>query len=643
MLKNLEWLPSPPVDFGVQLQKLRAKVASGDFRSLDTDVLTLAGAAFDEGGLRKLSRLAADIGAKKGLQLGLMQALKVGLIGDGTLSLLCPAIVGSALRHGLVLSVIEGGYNSAIQEALDADSAIRNSGLDVVVLASDARLLGLEQMAESQSDAHARIDAAFSKIRTIVDGLRPSVSSTIFVQTITPPLDSLFGSFDRLEPATPFSMVAALNDRLVNWASSGAVTLIDVARLAASVGVERWDDPRHWHASKLTFSPDLIPLYADLVARTIAAARGKSRKCLVLDLDNTLWGGVIGDDGVAGIKLGQGSGTGEAYLAVQRMALELRRRGIVLAVCSKNEDETARQAFREHPEMLLRESHIAVFQANWTDKATNLRAIAETLNIGIDALVFLDDNPAERLQVRRELPMVAVPELPEDPALYPRILSAAGYFEAVAFSAEDRARAGYYEANAQRATELAACSNIGAYLASLEMVCTFGAVDDKSRSRVAQLINKSNQFNLTTRRYSEAEVAALALDPCRHIVQVRLVDRFGDNGIIAVLIAAINGARWEIDTWLMSCRVLGRRVEEACLSHLAAAAKRAGAHELVGCYIPSTKNRMVADHYKKLGFTLAESGESGETVWRLDIENYRPPTLEMHIVDDISNANEIAA
>ena len=358
------------------------------------------------------------------------------------------------------------------------------------------------------------------------------------------------------------------------------------------------------------------------MARTIAAVRGLSRKCLVLDLDNTLWGGVIGDDGLGGIQLGQGSAIGEAFLAVQKMALELRSRGVVLAVCSKNEDHNARLPFREHPDMLLREHHIAVFQANWTDKAANLRAIASQLNIGVDSLVFLDDNPAERMQVRGELPLVAVPELPEDPALYPRTLAAAGYFETVGFSKEDRERADYYQANAQRAAALNASGDIGAYLASLDMVCTIGLVDEIARPRVAQLINKSNQFNLTTRRYSESELGAAIEGPSRHVVQVRLVDRFGDNGIISVLIADKKGKTWEIDTWLMSCRVLGRRVEEACLSHLVVAARQAGAGELVGKYVASPKNGMVADHYKKLGF-LPLGTNNGLSLWRLALDEFR--------------------
>ncbi len=635
MLKRMNWLVAAPKDFRVQARALHAEVAAARDRAPAEDlglrIHALANHALDENQLVALARLAADA-VKTGLAPQLFSALKLGVFGDGTLSLLAPAIAGTALRHRLMIDTLVGEFNAALFEALDPASRVRAAGLDMALMVSDARVLGLDQPAASREAAEAAVDRAFAQLRQTVEGLRPWVASAILVQTVPPPLEPLFGSYDRVQPGSPLSMVASFNQRIADWAASGAVVIVDVARLAASVGLETWDDPGHWHASKLGFSPDLLPVYADVVARTIAAVRGLSRKCLVLDLDNTLWGGVIGDDGLAGIVVGQGSATGEAFLAVQRMALALRARGVVLAICSKNEEANARAPFREHPDMLLREDHIAVFQANWTDKAANLRAIAETLNIGVDALVFLDDNPAERMQVRRALPLVAVPELPEDPALYARTLAAAGYFDAVAFSKEDRERAEMYQANARRAAALSASGDIGAYLASLDMVCTIDFVDDVARARVAQLVNKSNQFNLTTRRYSEAELAAAIRDPMRRVVQVRLVDRFGDNGVIAVLIADKGADVWEIDTWLMSCRVLGRRVEEACLAHLAAAAKASGAQALIGKFVPSAKNAMVKDHYPKLGFSRERELE-GTAIFRLDLDSYVAPTLEMAVDD----------
>jgi FkbH-like protein len=629
VLSDLAWLQAPPEDVRAELKALRAAAAEMPDGFVER-LLRLALTRLDEGQLAKLAAVARAItGAPAPLN-----RVRFGLIGDGTLSLFGPAITGSGLRHGLLIDIVEGSYGSALQEAADPSSPLHAERLDMALLALDHRLAGLDCAALSQEDARAKVEAAFGRIRMIVEGMRQSVTGPILVQTLTTPLEPLFGSFDRVEPGSVFSMVEALNRRLADWAREGPIVLVDIARLAASIGHERWDAPGHWHASKLSFAPEFIPVYADVVARTIGVIKGKAKKALVLDLDNTLWGGIIGDDGLEGIKLGQGSATGEAFVAIQRMALELRGRGIVLAVCSKNEDAVARRAFREHPDMLLREEHIAVFQANWSDKAANLKAIAETLNIGVDALVFLDDNPAERAQVRRELPLVGVPELPEDPALYPRMLAAAGYFDTVALSKEDRLRAELYQTNAARAELMASASDMDSYLRSLDMVCTIRRVDKLSRPRVAQLINKSNQFNLTTTRYSEAEVEALESDPSRHVVQLRLADRFGDNGIISVLIANKQGDSWKIGTWLMSCRVLGRRVQEAALAHLVAAARAEGAKRLIGTYLPTAKNMMVASHYAGLGFAPAGEVEHEGTRWELDLATYDAPDLPMKIVDE---------
>lgn len=343
--------------------------------------------------------------------------------------------------------------------------------------------------------------------------------------------------------------------------------VLDVAAVADMAGLAAWHDPGQWHWAKLPFSQNLIPLYADHVARYIGALRGRSRKCLILDLDNTLWGGVIGDDGLEGIELGQGSTRGEAYLTVQRMARALRERGIVLAVCSKNDDANARLPFRLHPEQILKEEHIAVFQANWNDKASNLEAIIKALDLTPEALVFLDDNPAEREIIRRELPAVAVPEIPDDePALWPQILSAAGYFEAISFTDADLDRAKQYATNAERETLKVKSRDIGDYLQALEMEMEVTPFDAPVAARVAQLINRSNQYNLTSRRYTEEQVIALNADSSVACFSVRLRDRFGDNGIISIVICRDDGHDWYIDTWLMSCRVLGRQVERALLN-----------------------------------------------------------------------------
>jgi len=387
--------------------------------------------------------------------------------------------------------------------------------------------------------------------------------------------------------------------------------------------------------AKFSFSDKLIPLYAEHVARTVAAIRGKSGKVLILDLDNTVWGGVIGDDGLEGIQVAQGDARGEAHLAVQRLALELRQRGIVLAVSSKNTDEVAREPFEKHPEMLLKLDHIAVFQANWNDKATNIQAIAEELSLGLDAMVFLDDNPVERGLVRKLLPQVAVPELPEDPAYYARTLTAGGYFEAATFATEDLKRAGFYQDNAKRASLQKQVGGVDAYLASLDMTITFQPFDATGRTRIVQLINKSNQYNLTTRRYTDPEVGAAENDPDCFTLQVRLADIFGDNGMISVVICRPGETgEWLIDTWLMSCRVLGRKVEHMVLREIMRHAAAAGIHKLSGIYLPTDRNKLVVDHYSRLGFTKVEEEESGLTRWELLVNGSgaEPESAPMRVV-----------
>jgi FkbH-like protein len=431
-------------------------------------------------------------------------------------------------------------------------------------------------------------------------------------------------------------MIGEFNRAIAALAGETGCYLLDTAAIAEQVGTDRWFDPIQWVSYKLPFTAECFPIYAEHLGRLLGSIRGKSRKCLVLDLDNTIWGGVIGDDGLGGIRIGQGSPRGESFLEIQKFALELRERGVILAVCSKNDDATARAPFRDHPDMLLRENHIAAFHANWVDKPSNLEAIAKKLNIGLDALVLLDDNPAERAQVRASLPMVSVPELPEDPSLFCWYLAAAGYFEAVTFSAEDRLRPQTYASDLQRAEIRAKSRDLGDYLASLDMVITFAPFDDNSRQRAVQLINKTNQFNLTARRYTEADVMAMQADESVFTLQVRLTDKFGDLGMIAVIIARPhdqNASAWHIDTWLMSCRVLGRQVEQAMLAKLVAEAKNRKIERLIGSYIPTAKNAMVSGHYKKLGFQQLKSSIEGRTHWELKVLDFTTPKVSMRIDD----------
>ncbi len=608
---QLGWLLPPPDDFSQACRALGERPDAG------AAIRALANTSLDGNQLSKLGR-AIDRLRDAGRDLAPLQPFRLGLLGNGTLDLLAPALIASAARHGIALEVARADYDQVMQEALSPDSTINAVRPDAVLVALDVRGLPLRATPGDAAGVRENVAAGIDFLQAIRRGFRQNSNAVCIVQTLAPAPEGLFGSLDAAVPGTARDMVTRFNQALAESIPGTQDLLLDVASLAATVGLGEWHSPAQWNLAKLPFSDTYVPLYAEHVSRLIAALRGRSRRCLILDLDNTVWGGVIGDDGLEGIKVAQGDATGEAHLSVQRLALDLRERGVVLAVSSKNNDDVARLPFAQHPEMLLKETHFAVFQANWNDKATNIKAIADELALGLESMVFLDDNPAERGLVRQMLPQVAVPELPEDPSLYARTLAAAGYFEAVAFSDEDRKRASMYDENAKRVQLQRAVGDLDAYLASLDMVISFAPFDTTGRARISQLINKSNQFNLTTRRYTEAEVGAAQDDPDAFTLQVRLADRFGDNGMICVLICRRQArATWEIDTWLMSCRVLGRKVEAMVLREVLAQARAAGIERLVGVYRPTDRNGMVRDHYAKLGFTLIGGEAPGETRWEL--------------------------
>jgi FkbH-like protein len=606
-LEGLSWLPEAPGDFRFRCRSLASAGASWA-----RDVGFLASHRLDSAQLVQLAKSIEDFQPETpGLT-----PFKLAFLSNGTADFISPSLVASAARHGILLERIDTPFDQGVQQAMDPASRLHRSAPHAVVLAFDARALPLD----------VSVEAALAQVNAIRAAIRRYSAASVIVQNIARVPAPLFGNLDRALAGSAYRRILNYNMALEESIAGSGDYLMDVAGLAEDVGLEQWHDLSQWYTARLPFSQRFVPLYTDVLARLIAALRGKSRKCLVLDLDNTVWGGVVGDDGLDGLVLGQGNPRGEAFLAVQRTALDLRERGIVLAVASKNDDAVAREPFRKHPDMLLREEHIAVFQANWQDKATNLKAIAEALDIGTDALVLLDDNPVERAYVRNVLPEVGIPELPDDPALYPRALLFGGYFEAVTFSQEDRARAQAYQANAQRAQLKTQIGDVSEFLKSLDMTISFAPFDKTGRSRIAQLVNRSNQFNLTTRRYSENEIGAMAADPSAFTLQVRLADRFGDNGMISVVICRDHADTWEVDTWIMSCRVLGRRVEEALLAEIVKAAVAAGKTAIIGTYIDSGRNGLVREHYAKLGFAR-DGGENGRTRWRLEIADFNAPAL----------------
>ena len=615
-LIDLPWLPRASADFRARLQAIEADASldwTGPVRSLATEAVSLNQAISLS---RAVSKLKRDRPARG------LTAFKLGLVSNATVDFLKPMIEVAALRHGIALEICAADFGQGMQEALDPNSRINQFGADAVLLALDHRGLPFRS---SSSDRWPPYDCerALADLSTMRDGFRRNGGAISLVQTLPSPAELLFGSLDAAVTGSLRSAIARFNAALADDVPKRGDLLIDIEWLAQSIGLDHWYDHRNWYIARLPFAQKVLPLYADFVARVPAAMRGKARKCLVLDLDNTLWGGVIGDDGLDGIALNEGDARGEAHRAIQSMAADLRRRGVVLAVCSKNDDATARLPFRDHPGMILKEEDIAVFVANWNDKASNLERIAKQLELGLDAFVLLDDNPAERAQVRQALPQVAVPEVGEDASTYVKAVLGAGYFESVALTAEDLVRANQYRENAQRAELLDSSRDLDGFLRSLEMTVDLAPFNATGRKRIAQLINKTNQFNVTTRRYTEAQVAEFESSPDHYTLQVSARDRFGDNGMISVVICERGPHEWRIDSWLMSCRVLNRKIEEAICNRIAADALAAGARRLVGDYLPTDRNGIVADLYSKLGFELLESPGPGSR-WTLDLQRFQP-------------------
>ena len=556
--------------------------------------------------------------------------VRLAILSSATVDHLVPPIRVSGLRRRLLIDVNVGPYGQYRQQILDAESPLRRLRPQVVLLALCAReAIAAVPLTATATEADAAIGWAIDELRMLWRKAREAFQATVVQQTFLNVADPLFGSYDRFVAGSPVQLITRLNERLSQAAAEDGVLLLDIARAGERDGLDVWFDVTRWLQAKMEIAPQAAPLYGELLARVIAAQRGLSKKCLVLDLDNTLWGGVIGDDGPEGIILGEGTGTGEAYLALQRYAKQLRERGVILAICSKNDPALVEAVFRDHPELLLRRTDFAAFVANWEDKAANLRRIAEQLNIGIDSLVFVDDNPSERARVRQSLPLVSVPEMPADAALYVRCLADAGYFESVAFTADDSRRAEQYSANASREALLQLSQSTDDFLRGLEMSVAFGPFRGVDLTRVAQLIGKTNQFNPTTRRHSLEDVARfVATDRCITL-QFRLVDRFGDNGLVSVLILSPDphmSDLLEIDTWVMSCRVFGRQLECEAMNIAVETARRLGVRAFRADYIPTAKNGVVRELYPALGFTLDKEAAlpDGATRWFLHLPAYVP-------------------
>ena len=533
---------------------------------------------------------------------------RVALAADLTPDLLRQAIACAIAQDGELALVHAAPYGVMRQACLDGASALHAFEPDVVVLVPDWRQtlepLPLEADAEAVAADTARQVQVFEAIWSALEAR----GCRIVQHLLVPPATQWRGMADRRSPASDARRVQALNDALID-AGAGRVTWLEADRLATSVGLAAWSAPRFFHAGKLGFDPRFLPDYLPWFRGAWRAVTGRTRKLLVLDLDDTLWGGTIGDDGLDGIALGPAhGGKGEAFAAWQRHLAGLAQRGVVLAVCSKNAPEIAATGFG-HADSALRREDFAAFVCSWDDKATGLRRIAQELNLGLDAAVFVDDNPAERALVQQLLPEVAVVDIGVDPAQFVERLEAGHWFDQQAYTEVDHGRNAAYAALRQARAAETSSADMGSYLAGLAMQGRASPALAPDLPRLAQMELKTNQFNLTTRRYTQAQLAAQMQQADRFVLAFHLKDRFGDHGLVGSLLAVREADALRIDSWLLSCRVFSRTAETFILRALVLWAREQGASTLVGEYRATARNAVVADLYARLGFAaLSDDG-----------------------------------
>ncbi|MDD5422650.1 MAG: HAD-IIIC family phosphatase [Candidatus Omnitrophota bacterium] len=547
-----------------------------------------------------------------------LKKIRVAVLATSTVSHFNDILRYWLAKEGFDADIYESEYDTVRQTIMDKNSPLYDFGPDIAVIFTNYRDVAFDvPPGSSREEIKSAVSSAVRDVASLWDALNRNSKCHIIQNNADLPYHRTFGNFEGAAPWTKINVLRLFNLELASAAVPG-VTIFDLDFVSSAYGKRKWHDAEYWYHSKHAFSLDATGLVAHDLSKVIGSIKGRAKKCLVLDLDNTIWGGVIGDDGIEGIALGSGP-DGEAFADFQRYLALLKRRGVILAVCSKNDEETAKEPFLKHPDMHLKLEDMVVFKANWDDKPSNIRQIASELNIGLDAIVFVDDNPAERELVRSTLPMVSVPELPPDPAGYVHALTSHSYFETVSFSDEDRARTEYYKSNVTRLGFQKQFTDLADYLKSLGMEMAVWTFDDFNLPRISQLVNKSNQFHLTTTRYTEQELRSMRDDPKRICRSFRLRDRFGDNGLIsAVILEKKTPGEAVIDTWVMSCRVLSRSCEEFICREMITLAEEAGVKRITGKYIPTKKNRLVSGLYERLGFRTA--GQEAEAfLWSLDI------------------------
>ena len=553
------------------------------------------------------------------------------VIGDCATQHICNSLRGYAFTQKLDLDVSDTDYNQLDAQILDTQSSLYSSLFDYILI-----IMCTEKLYEAftQKNIESRKTFAVSIIEKIEQYwkiISERMPQTKILQFNFPERDdAIFGNYANKITHSFLYQIRKLNLLLMEKSIEYKnVSVIDISTVQNNRGIKDFCDTKLYYIAKMPFALDTLPYIAKCMICSIQALIGKSKKCLIFDLDNTVWGGVIGDDGINGIQIGD-LGTGYAFSAVQLWIKELKNRGIILAVCSKNNEEIAKEPFLKHPDMILRLDDIAVFVANWEDKASNIRYIQKALNIGFDSMVFIDDNPFERNLVRQFLPEITVPELPEDPALYMDFLKAENLFETASYSEEDGTRTEQYQTEFRRIEEQKKFAVYEDYLQDLNMKAVSEPFTEFYFPRIAQLSQRSNQFNLRTIRYTENQIKDIAYSKNYFTLYFTLEDKFGDHGLISAVILTKEDDCLFIDTWFMSCRVLKRGMERFIMNQIVETAQKNGYESIKAEYIPTEKNAMVEKIYSEFGFT-----ETTKNMYSLEIQNYNmKPTYITKIKGD---------
>lgn len=545
----------------------------------------------------------------------------IAILGGSTTSEIKNILELFLLKNGIKPRFYESEYNKYYEDSLFGNDELDKFNPDIIYIhTTNQNIIKYPEVSDSSQDVDTLLSNEIQRYKSIWGSL--SKFDCAIIQNNFDYTDNRsLGNLDCYDIHGKTYFINKLNDEFsLNGRELKNLYINDINYLSSYIGLKHWFDRSLWHQAKYALSMDSIPELAFSISKIINSILGKSKKCLVLDLDNTCWGGVIGDDGLHGIQMGTETAVAESYTLFQKYAKELKERGITLAVCSKNDFVNAKEGFT-HPESILKFDDFTSFKANWDPKHQNIQDIAKEINIGTDSLVFIDDNPVERDIVSSQIPSVSVPDVGTDVVNFIRHIDRNGYFEPISLSQDDVNRNQYYKDNKKRVSEQATFQSYGEFLASLEMTAEIKSFSPIYLDRITQLTNKTNQFNLTTKRYTAGEIESISSSDDYIKVYGKLTDKYGDNGLIAISIGKIKNNACHIDLWLMSCRVLKRDMEFAVLDELVSKCKSKSISEIIGYYCKSAKNGMVSDLYEKFGFDLVEQNNE-DTVWKLDVSMY---------------------